>query len=159
VLDAKEEKSRGMYPGGERELRIERFMTTGLANRRLREVDGVSRNRLLVDKMIVWRTILGLIMASKWPPPESQSACRFSTTDAKGLVVKRKRDCAMRAPTPPNPRPIHKVSDFDVSHLRLCSRLPRLFSGRRRRDSIARIWRSGGGATICGSRSATYDLA
>jgi len=24
-------------------------------------------------------------------------------TDAKGLVVKRKRDCTRRAPTPPNP--------------------------------------------------------
>jgi hypothetical protein len=34
--------------------------------------------------MIVWRTILGLIMASKWPAPQSQSACRFSMTDAKG---------------------------------------------------------------------------
>src|SRR5712664_108469 len=48
----------------ERELRIERFMTAGFANRRRREVGGVSRNRLLVDKMIVWRTILGLIMAA-----------------------------------------------------------------------------------------------
>jgi hypothetical protein len=52
--------------------------------RPLREVGGVSRNRLLVDKMIVWRTILGLIMASKWPAPESQSARRFQMTDVKG---------------------------------------------------------------------------
>jgi hypothetical protein len=51
----------------ERELRIERFMTAGFASRPLREGGGVSRNRQLADKMIVWRTILGLIMASKWP--------------------------------------------------------------------------------------------
>src|SRR6266849_3518210 len=59
-------------------------MIQELFGQTLREVGGVSRNRLLVDKMIVWRTILGLIMASKWPPPESQSACRFSMIDAKG---------------------------------------------------------------------------
>jgi hypothetical protein len=63
--------------GSERELRIEKSMATGLATRPLGEVGGVSRNRLLVDKMIVLHTILGLIMASKWPSPESQSACRF----------------------------------------------------------------------------------
>src|ERR1700694_4334837 len=70
-------------PGSERELRIERFMTAGFATRPLGEVGGVSRNRVLVDKMIVWRTILGLIVASKWRAADSQSACRFSTTDAK----------------------------------------------------------------------------
>src|SRR5712664_4675234 len=73
--------------GSERELRIERFMTAGFASRPLGEVGGVSRNRLLVDKMIVWRTILGLIMASKWPEPESQSACRFSNDRRQGLVI------------------------------------------------------------------------
>ena len=41
-------------------------MTVGFATRPIGEVGGVTRNRLLVDKMIVWRTILGLIMASKW---------------------------------------------------------------------------------------------
>jgi hypothetical protein len=71
----------------ERVLQIERFMTAGFASRPLGEVGGVSRNRLLVDKMIVWRTILGLIMASGWPAPESKSARRFSNDDAKGLVI------------------------------------------------------------------------
>jgi hypothetical protein len=104
-------------------------MTAGFASRSLGEVGGVSRNRFLVDKMIVWRTILGLIVVSKWPAPESQTACRFSNDRRQELVVKRKRDCARRAPTPPNPRPIHKMSDFDVSRLRLCRRLPRLFPG------------------------------
>jgi hypothetical protein len=56
----------------ERELRIERFMTAGFATRPLGEVGSASRNRFLADKMIVWRTILGLIMAGKWPPPESR---------------------------------------------------------------------------------------
>jgi hypothetical protein len=88
-------------PGSERELRIERFMTARFADRPLGEVGGVSRNRLLVDKMIVWRTILGLIMASKWPAPESQSACRFSTARARD---QRKQIPAMRAPMPRAPR-------------------------------------------------------
>ena len=37
--------------------------------------------------MIVWRTILGLIVASKWPAPESQSVCRFSNDRRQGLVI------------------------------------------------------------------------
>lgn len=72
--------------GSERELRIERFMTVGFATRPLGEVGSASRNRFLADKMIAWRTILGLIVAGKWPPQESQSACCFSTTDAKGVI-------------------------------------------------------------------------
>jgi hypothetical protein len=76
-------------------------MTAEFANRRLREVGGVSRNRLLVDKMIVWRAILGLIVASKWPAPEPQSACRFSTPRARD---QRKQTPAMCAPTPRIPR-------------------------------------------------------
>jgi hypothetical protein len=84
--------------GSERELRIERFMTAGFATRPLGEVGGVSRNRLLVDKMIVWCTILGLIMASKWPAPESQSACRFSN-DRRQMRDQRKQIPAMHAPT------------------------------------------------------------
>src|SRR5882757_11028865 len=71
----------------ERELRIEGFMTAGFASRPLGEVGGVSRNRLLADKMIVWRTILGLIVASKWPAPEPQSACRFSNNRCQELVI------------------------------------------------------------------------
>jgi hypothetical protein len=63
VLDAKNKITRNIL-GNERELRIEGFVTAGFANRPLGEVGGVSRNRLLVDKMIVWCTILGLIMAS-----------------------------------------------------------------------------------------------
>src|SRR5271168_3444783 len=86
--------------GSERELRIEGFMTAGFANRPLGEVGGVSRNRLLVDKMIVWRTILGLIMASKWPPPESQAACRSSNDRRQGLVINADKLPQMRAPTP-----------------------------------------------------------
>ena len=39
--------------GSERELLIERFVAAGLTSRPLGEVGGVSRNRLLVDKMIV----------------------------------------------------------------------------------------------------------
>jgi hypothetical protein len=73
-----------MYQAANENVEFGRFMTAEFATRPLGEVDGVSRDRLLVDKMIVWRTILGLIMAGKWPAPESQSACRFSTTDAKG---------------------------------------------------------------------------
>src|SRR3979411_2541040 len=90
--------------GSERELRIERFMTAGFANRPLGEVGGVSRNRLLVDKMIVWRTILGLIVASKWPAPESQSACRFSITQhghgwvAWSVAGALSGGCALRRP-------------------------------------------------------------
>jgi hypothetical protein len=78
--------------GSERELRIERFVAAGLASRPLREVG----NRLLVDKMIVWRTILGLIMASKWPAPESQSACRFSNDQHQGARDQRKQAPAVR---------------------------------------------------------------
>src|SRR6267378_1633938 len=86
----------------ERELQIERFMTAGFASRSLREVGDVSRNRLLVDKMIVWRTILGLIMASKWPGPESQSACRFSTTDPRGRDQRKQNPrCALLRQEPP----------------------------------------------------------
>jgi hypothetical protein len=87
-------------------------MTAEFANRRLREVGGVSRNRLLVDKMIVWRAISGLIVASKWPAPEPQSACRFSTTDAKGLVInanKLPRCALLRQESPPR---FHKVGDW-----------------------------------------------
>ena len=89
--------------GSERELRIERFMTAGFANRRLIEVGSVSRNRMLVDKMIVWRTILGLIMARKWPAPESQSACRFSIDRCQGLVINANkfRDARSYAENPP----------------------------------------------------------
>src|SRR3981081_4209947 len=91
--------------GSERELRIERSMTAGFANRPLGEVGGVSRNRLLVDKMIVWRTILGLIVASKWPAPESQSACRFSIDRCQGLVINANkfRDARSYAKNPPPP--------------------------------------------------------
>jgi len=67
--------------GSERELRIERFMTAGFATRPLGEVGGVSRNRLLVDKMIVWWTILGLIMASS---QRHNLLAVFQMTDAKG---------------------------------------------------------------------------
>src|SRR5260370_42243977 len=80
-------------------------MTAGLAIRRLREVGGVSRDRLLVDKMIVWRTILGLIMASKWPAPESQSACHFSNDRRQGLVINASKFREARSyaknPSPP----------------------------------------------------------
>jgi len=69
--------------GSERELRIERFMTAGFATRPLGEVGGVSRNRLLVDKMIVWCTILGLIMASSQRQSHNLLAV-FQMTDAKG---------------------------------------------------------------------------
>jgi hypothetical protein len=70
--------------GSERELRIEGFMTAGFANRPLGEVGGVNRNRLLVDKMIVWCTILGLIMASSQRQSHNPLAvCQM--TDAKGL--------------------------------------------------------------------------
>ena len=79
-------------------------MTAGFASRRLREVGGVSRNRLLVDKMIVWRTILGLIMASKWPGPESQICLPFFNDRRQALVIQRKQISAMRAPAPRIPR-------------------------------------------------------
>jgi hypothetical protein len=122
-------KSRGMYQAVKRELRIERFMTAEFANRRLREVGGVSRNRLLVDKMIVWRAILGLIVASKWPAPEPQSACRFSTPRARD---QRKQTPAMCAPTPRIPR-----LDFINSAMSMAAAcdsaadLPRVTRGRR----------------------------
>jgi hypothetical protein len=82
--------------GSERELRIERFMTAGFATQPLGEVGGVSRNRFLADKMIVWRTILGFIMAGKWPPPESQSARRFSNDQHQGARDQRKQAPAVR---------------------------------------------------------------
>jgi hypothetical protein len=87
-------------PGSERELRIEGFMTAGFANRPLGEVGGVSRNRLLVDKMIVWCTILGLIMASSQRQSHNLLAV-FQITDAKGSRSMQK---ARRAPTPTIPR-------------------------------------------------------
>ena len=80
----KEEKSRGMYQAVNENFESKDFWQPDSQIGRLEKVAAFSRSRLLVDKMIVWRTILGLIMASKWPPPESQSACRFSTTDAEG---------------------------------------------------------------------------
>jgi hypothetical protein len=89
--------------GSERERRIEGFMTTRFADRPLGEVGGVSRNRLLVDKMIVWRTILGLIMASKWPAPESRSACHFQRLTPRARD-RCKQTPAMHAPTPRIPR-------------------------------------------------------
>jgi hypothetical protein len=81
--------------GSERELRIERFMTAGFATRPLGEVGSVSRNRLLADKMIVWRTILGLIMASEWRVPGSQSARSFSN-DRRKARDRRKQAPAVR---------------------------------------------------------------
>ena len=89
--------------GSERELRIERFMTVGFATRPLGEVGSASRNRFLAHKMIAWRTILGLIMAGKWPPPESQSARRLSNDRRRGLVINANkfRDARSYAENPP----------------------------------------------------------
>jgi hypothetical protein len=126
----------------ERELRIERFMTAGFATRPLGEVGGVSRNRLLVDKMIVWRTILGLIMASKWPAPALQSACRFSNDRSQGLVIQRKQNPAKRAPTP-------RIPGLDfvkwVPPPKTMRRIAKTFFGASPPSSIARIGRSGRG--------------
>jgi hypothetical protein len=58
-------------------------MTAGFATRPLEEVGGVSRNRLLVYKMIVWCTILGLIMANGQRQSHNLPAV-FQMTDAKG---------------------------------------------------------------------------
>ena len=131
-------------PSSERELRIERFMTAGFATRPLGEVGGVSRNRLLADKMIVWRTILGLIMANKWPAPESQSACRFSMTDAKARD-QRNEIPAMRAPTPRIPR--LDFIKWAIGRLPPTTMRPiaRAFLGASSPSSIARIGRSGEG--------------
>ena len=105
--------------GSERELRIERFMTAAFASRPLGEVGGASRNRLLVDKMIVWRAILGLIMASKWPAPESQSACRFSNDRRHRLAINANkllpRGALLRQESPPR---FHKFGDVDGRCLR-----------------------------------------
>jgi len=53
---------------------------------------------MLADKMIVWRAILGLIMASKWRVPWSQSAHRFSNDRRQGLVINANKfpRCALR---------------------------------------------------------------
>jgi hypothetical protein len=113
-------------PGSERELRIEGFMTAGFATRPLGEAGGVSRNRLLVDKMIVWRAILGLIVASKWPAPESQSACRFSNDPRQGVVINASNlpRCAfLRQESPPG---FHKI---DGGRLRFCGRFAKGYSG------------------------------
>jgi hypothetical protein len=109
-------------PGSERELRIERFMTAGFATRPLGEVGGVSRNRLLADKMIVWRTILGLIVASKWRAADSQSACRFPNDRRQRLVInadqfRNARSYARSA----SPR-FHKGGDVDGRRLQFCGR-------------------------------------
>jgi hypothetical protein len=85
--------------GSERELR---FMTAGFATRPLGEVGGVSRNRLLVDKMIVWCTILGLIMASSQRQSHNLLAVfQIPTPRARDRC---KKTPAMRAPTPRIPR-------------------------------------------------------
>jgi hypothetical protein len=130
-------------PGSERELRIEGFMTAGFATRPLGEVGGVSRNRLLVDKMIVWRTILGLIMASKWPAPESQSACRFSNDRRHRLAINANkllpRGVLLRQESPPR---FHKFGDVDGRCLRFCGRFSEGYSGappsplRRKKGSV-----------------------
>ena len=67
MLDAKEEKSRGMYQAVNENFESKDFWQPDSQIGRLEKVAAFSRSRLLVDKMIVWRTILGLIMASKWP--------------------------------------------------------------------------------------------
>src|ERR1700726_3095790 len=84
--------------GSERELRIEGFMTAGFANRPLGEAGGVSRNRLLVDKMIVWCTILGLIMASS--QRQSHNLLAIFQRPTPRARDQRKQSPAMRAPTP-----------------------------------------------------------
>ena len=97
--------------GSERELRIERFMTAGFASRPLGEVGGVSRNRLLVDKMIVWRTILGLIMAGKWPEPECNLLAVFQRPTPRARDQhKQNPRCALLRPGPPGS---HKLDDVD----------------------------------------------
>jgi hypothetical protein len=106
----------------ERELRIERFMTAGFATRPLGEVGSASRNRFLADKMIVWRTISGLIMAGKWPPPESQSARRFSNDRRQGLVINANKFREARSDAKSPPR-FHKLSDVDGHRLRFCGRV------------------------------------
>jgi hypothetical protein len=130
-------------------------MTAGFATRPLREVGRASRNRLLVDKMIVWRTILGLIMASKWPPPESQSACRFSMTDAKARD-QRKQIPAMRAPTPRIPR--LDFIKWAIGRLppTIMRPIAKAFLGASSPSSIARIGRSGG---VCQVPAASCENA
>jgi len=73
-------------------------MTAGFATRPRGEVRSAIRNRLLADKMIVLRTILGLIMASKWRVPGSQSARRFSNDRRQGRVINANKfpRCAFR---------------------------------------------------------------
>jgi hypothetical protein len=66
-------------------------VVAGFARRPLGEAGVVSRNRFLVDKMIVWRTILGLIMASKWP-------ARAQVGDFR-ITWMASRCCPIAAPT------------------------------------------------------------
>ena len=83
----------------------------------------------LADKMIVWRTILGLIVASKWPAP--QSACRFSNDRRQGLVINANkfREARSYAKNPP-PR-FHKLGDVDGRRYESAADLPRVTRGRR----------------------------
>jgi hypothetical protein len=67
-------------------------MTAGFATRPLGEVGGVSRNRLLVDKMIVWCTILGLIMASS----QRQSHNLLAVFQRQGLVINAQKTPTVR---------------------------------------------------------------
>jgi len=108
--------------GSERELRIERFMTAGFATRPPGEVGGVNRNRLLVDKMIVWCTILGLIMASSQRQSHNLTAVfQMPTQRARD---QRKQTPAMRAPTPRIPR-----LDVDGRRYESAADLPRVTRG------------------------------
>ena len=104
-------------PGSERELRIEGFMTTGLANRPLGEVGDVSGNRLLVDE-IVWCTILGLIMASS--QRQSHNPLAVLQRPTPRARDRCKQTPAMRAPYGKNPQiRSHKLRDVDGHPLKL----------------------------------------
>ena len=90
MLDAKEENHAECT--GQRTRTLNRKICGSRVSKpaTLGEVGGVSRNRLLVDKMIVWCTILGLIMASSQRQSHNLLAV-FQMTDAKGLVIDAKK--------------------------------------------------------------------
>ena len=61
-------------------------------------------------------------MASKWPAPESQSACRFQNDRRQGLVINASKNPAKRSYAKNPPPRFHKLGDVDGRRLRFCGR-------------------------------------
>jgi hypothetical protein len=91
-----------------------------LASRPLGEVGGVSRNRLLVDKMIVWRTILGLMVAANSQRQSHNLLAVFQQPMPRARDQRKQipRSALLRQESPPR---FHKLRDVD-GRLQFCGR-------------------------------------